>query len=160
MTNLEKTWSLTSKKKRSQLQQQRHWRTSSCSSHRERFITKTENLKKYTALNWNGLSRSWKNLQVPRLSSIISSIRSNEYVFSSQRRWCWTMTTLRRGVVARFVCSLPTRRVAGLGLIYSATLERQHKQSGSIYHGAQRVTSKQMLGSTAKGKKSRLSYIT
>ena len=160
MNNLEKIWSLRSVKKKSQLQQQRHWRTSYSSSHQERSTMKKERHKKYTALNWNSLSRSWKNLQVPRLSSIISSIRSNEYVFSSHRRWCWTMTTLKRGAVARFVCSLPTRKAAASGLIYSATLETQHRRSGSIYHGAQRTTSRRMLGSTAKGKKNRLSYTT
>ena len=89
-----------------------------------------------------------------------SSTASIGYASSSRRLWCWTMTTLQRGIVARFVCCLPIRRVVVSGLIYSATLERQPKRFGSIYHGAQRTTSKRMPGFTAKGKKCRLYYTT
>ena len=68
------------------------------------------------------------------------------------RRGAWTMTTLKRGVVARFVCFSHTHNLGASGLISSATLETQHKPCGMTYHGAPRTTSKPTLGFIAKGK--------
>ena len=158
MSSLEKTWSLRSRKKRLQLRQQRHWRTSSCSSHRAQCMTSRERLKRYTVLNWNALSRSWKNPLPLHSYSIISNTVFNDYVFNSRKLWCWTMTTLRRGVVAKFVCSLPIPSREGSGLIYSATLETQHRQSGSTSLGAVRATFKPTHVFTAKGRSNRLLF--
>ena len=158
--SLEKTWSLKSVRGRSQLQQQPHWRASYFNSPRAQFMDKMERRKKYTVLNWNIWSRSWKSLRPRHLSSTTSSTLSNGYAFNFRKLWCWTTTTLRRGIVARFVCSWPTLNREALGSIYSATLEKQHKRCGLIYHGVQRITSKPTHGFTAKGKKSQLSYTT
>ena len=158
--NLEKRWSLTSSKKGSQLRQQRHWRTNCSSSHQARCMTNKAIHMKYTAVSWNILSRSWKNLLPRRSYSITSSTASKGFVLHSQRRWCWTMTTLRRGVVARFVCSWPTLNQEVLGSIYSAMLVTQHRQCGTTSPGHLKTISRRMPGSIAKGKKSRLLYIT
>ena len=158
--NLEKTWSLTSVRNKSQLRQQRHWRTSCSSSHLAPFITKMEKRRKYTLLNWNILSRSWKSPRPLHSYSTISNTHCSAYRTISRKLWCWTMTTLKRGVTARFVCSLPIPNQAVSGLIYSATQERQPRRCGLIYHGVQRTTSKVTHAYTAKGKKSRLLYTT
>ena len=158
MTNLEKTWSLTSARSVLQLQLRRHWRASYFSSPRAQFMEKTDKRKTYTVLRWNALSRSWRNLPRRPWSSTTLNTPSTGYVFNSRRLWSWTTTTLRRGVTARFVCSSPIPSPEESGLIYSATLVTQHKRSGSIYHGAQRTTSKPTHVFTAKGKKNRLLY--
>jgi hypothetical protein len=123
------------------------------------FIKKKEPHKKYTVLSWNALNRSWRSLLPRRLYSITSNTRSKESRMFSRGLWCWTTTTLKHGVVARFVCSLPIPKAGESGLIYSATLERRPKRCGLIYHGVQKTTSKPTHGFTAKGKKSLLSYI-
>ena len=158
MTNLEKTWCLVQIRGVSQLQQQRRWRASYSNSPAAQFMRKMEQRRKYTVLNWNSLLRSWKVLQRPRLFSTTLNIRCNDYEFNSQRRWCWTMTTLRRGKVVKFVCSWPIPKVSESASIFSATLVTQHKSCGGIYRGLQKTTRKGTLGYTAKGKKSRLSY--
>ena len=159
MSNLEKIWSLRSGGKRSQLQQQQHWRTSSCNSPRVLFTQRMEKRKKYTVANWNILSRSWKNLRLPHWSSTISNTHSKDYDFSSRRLWSWTMTTSKRGVAARFVCSLPIPSQGESGSIYSATLVTQPRRCGLTSRGALKTTSRPTRVFTAKGKKNRLLYI-
>ena len=106
------------------------------------------------------LSRSWKNPRPQHSCSTTSNILYRGFSRLSRMPWSWTTTTLKRGVVARFVCFSHIRNRGASGLISSATLETQHKPCGLIYRGAPRTTSKPTLGFIAKGKKSRLLYTT